>query len=302
MSNNINNKRFSVCNIIKKSEAIELLKNNLTAEELKALIQPNYNHLIKMLKLYSKKDIQYLLYNTHKIGMDKISNIIRKNAVMGGGDSEEEEAEDSNLKKGTTNNLIDMEEEEGEEEEEINTNADLLLANITEVKKKNETIETQTDDIKQLEQLQLGYIENNNERINEASNKKETRNTKPTSIKKTIFIPRQKNNEKLVISNDPIHNAEIDIDETAFNTTAEGFMKTDAFNEVKKYKSLKKVVTYLKNAKLNYEEVEKVCSSLADYHKNRLLKNDKYDSEIKAQIQKVKKVNEMYEIVELMSF
>jgi hypothetical protein len=302
MSNNINNKRFSVCNIIKKSEAIELLKNNLTAEELKALIQPNYNHLIKMLKLYTKKDIQYLLYNTHKIGMDKISNIIRKNAVMGGGDSEEE-AEDNNLKKSTTNNLIDMDEEE-EEEEEINTNTDLLLANITEVKKKNETTETQTDDIKQLEQLQLGYIEDNNERINEASgkNKKETRYTKPTSLKKTTYKPQQKDNEKLVISNDPMLNTEIDIEERALDTTAEVFMKTDAYNELKKYKSLKKVVGSLKTARLNYDEVEKVCNSLAKYHKERLLKNDKYDSEIKAQLQRIKKVNEVYDIIELLSW
>jgi hypothetical protein len=195
--------------------------------------------------------------------------------------------------------------EEEEEEEEINTNTDLLLANITEVKKKNETTETQTDDIKQLEQLQLGYIENNNERINEASgkNKKETRYTKPTSLKKTTtYKPQQKDNEKLVISNDPMLNSEIEIEETRFNEslTAEVFMKTDAYNELKKCKSLKKVVGSLKTARLNYDEVEKVCNSLAKYHKERLLKNDTYDSEIKAQIQKVKKVNEVYEIVELL--
>jgi len=106
MSNNIN-KRFSVCNIIKKSEAIELLKNNLTLEELKALLQPNYNHLIKMLKLYPKKDIQYLLYNTTKIGMDKIGEIIRKNAITNTSDSEQET-----------------------ENEPIQTNADLLYKSI----------------------------------------------------------------------------------------------------------------------------------------------------------------------------
>ena len=296
MANN-SNKRFSVCGVLRKQDAIELLKNNLNAEELKKLIQPNYTQLIRVLKSYTKKELQYLLYNTEKIGLNKITATIRNNAVV---DEHEEIGGNNN------NNAISITDSE-EEEEEINTNADLLLANITGVKKMNETAETQTDNIKQLEQLQLGYIEDNTNAVGtnavgtkSVGNKKETQYIKPTSFKKktTTFIPQQKDNEKLVISNDPILNNEIEIEETAFNTTAQGFMKTDAFNELKKHKSLKKVVSHLKTAGLSYGEVEKVVNTLADFHKKRILNMDRYDSEIKSMVEKMNKASDIYELFE----
>ena len=110
LNKNNTNFRFGACNIIKKSHAIQLLRDTLTAEELKALIQPNYNHLIRMLNLYSKKDIQYLLYNTQKITMEQISNIIRKNAVEDI-DEELEEIEEEN-----ENEIITAEKENSQTE------------------------------------------------------------------------------------------------------------------------------------------------------------------------------------------
>ena len=296
MANN-SNKRFSVCGVLRKQDAIELLKNNLNAEELKKLIQPNYTQLIRVLKSYTKKELQYLLYNTEKIGLNKITATIRNNAVV---DEHEEIGGNNN------NNAISI--TDSEEEEEINTNADLLLANITAVKKMNETAETQTDDIKQLEQLQLGYIEDNTNAVgtnavdtNAVGNKKETQYIRPTSLKKktTTFIPQQKDNEKLVISNDPILNDQIEIVETNFDEklTAETFMKTDTYEEIKKYKSLKKVVASLKNARLTYDETEKVCNALTEYHKNRLLKCDKLDNEIKSMVEKMNNASDIYDLL-----
>ena len=73
MDNNMN-KRFSICNNINKNDAIEILKSNLSIKELIIAIQPNYNHMNKILNLLSKKEIQCILYNCKTIEMDKIHN------------------------------------------------------------------------------------------------------------------------------------------------------------------------------------------------------------------------------------
>jgi len=67
-------KRFSICNNINKNDAIEILKSNLSIKELIIAIQPNYNHMNKILNLLSKKEIQCILYNCKTIEMDKIHN------------------------------------------------------------------------------------------------------------------------------------------------------------------------------------------------------------------------------------
>ena len=270
---NNNNKRFSVCGTLRKQDCIELLKNNLTADELKAIIQPNSNQIIRFLKALTKKENQYLLYNTTKIGMDKINHMIRKNAVMEGGESEDED----NIKKGT--NLIDIE----EEEQEINTNADLLLTSIMEVKKETET---QTDDTNTINQLQLAYIENN-------------KPNKPKNLKKTAhFNTEPQQNEKLVFLEDC--DEEIEFIEPPKNEppkyTADTFMKTDKFIELKKIIDLKKIIKSLKEEIINGEEIKKILKALTEYQKNRLLKIFKND---KKQYEMVKDINDTQTIYEL---
>jgi len=85
------NQRFSICGTLRKQDCIELLKNNLSFEELNAILKPNYNQLMRLIKSYTKKENQFLLYNTHKIGLDKITAIIRQNSVSGIVDNDYEE-------------------------------------------------------------------------------------------------------------------------------------------------------------------------------------------------------------------
>ena len=306
MSNNINNKRFSVCNCIKKSQAIELLKNNLTAEELKALIQPNYNHLIKMLRLYSKKDLQYLLYNTQKITMDKIINNIRQNAVIGGGDDENEE-EDNDLKNEghpqTPSNTI----------EDNSFTTDLLLSNINTIKKMNETTETQTDEDynNQLKieypseyetalQVEISDINTISEAsISEASiSEGEPPLNPPTSegSKKTTKL-----NKKVRISDTSIS------DTSNSNTINEGtnevelneFLHGDTFVKLKQIKSLKKLIDYLKSkTKLNATEIQQVIHKIAESQKSRMLLN--CDAKYKEHINSLTSVKEIYEMLRVM--
>ena len=300
MSNNINNKRFSVCNCIKKSQAIELLKNNLTAEELKALIQPNYNHLIKMLRLYSKKDLQYLLYNTQKITMDKIINNIRQNAVIGGGDDENEE-EDNDLKN------------EGHPH-----TTDLLLSNINTIKKMNETTETQTDEDynNQLKieypiqddtalQVEISDINTISEAsiseasISEASiSEGEPPLNPPTSegSKKTTKL-----NKKVCISDTSISDTSNSntINEGTNETELNEFLHGDTFVKLKQVKSLKKLIDYLNTkTKLKANEKQKVMDKLAEAQKSRMLLN--CDAKYKEHIKSLTSVKDIYEILRVM--
>ena len=316
MSNNINNKRFSVCNCIKKSQAIELLKNNLTAEELKALIQPNYNHLIKMLRLYSKKDLQYLLYNTQKITMDKIINNIRQNAVIGGGDDENEE-EDNDLKNEghpqTPSNTI----------EDNSFTTDLLLSNINTIKKMNETTETQTDedynnqlkieypseyetalqveisDINTISEASISEASISEASISEASiSEGEPPLNPPTSegSKKTTKL-----NKKVCISDTSISDTSNSntINEGTNETELNEFLHGDTFVKLKQVKSLKKLIDYLNTkTKLKANEKQKVMDKLAEAQKSRMLLN--CDAKYKEHIKSLTSVKDIYEILRVM--
>jgi len=136
--NNNNNKRFSVCGVLRKQDCISLLKDNMNYEELKLILQPNYSQLIRLMKSYTKKELQYLLYNASKIGIEKITTTIRQNAVntedeieehaeaFGGRKPAEEkkEVEKKEVEKKEVENIVkrenkdENEEEENEEEEE----------------------------------------------------------------------------------------------------------------------------------------------------------------------------------------
>lgn len=92
-----NEKRFKICGVLRKSDCLDLLKDNMSYEELKQILQPNYNQLIRLMKSYNKKELQFLLYNTGKISLDKITTIIRKNAVSGEDTEIEEQLETLDL-------------------------------------------------------------------------------------------------------------------------------------------------------------------------------------------------------------
>lgn len=260
MSININNKRFSICNIIKKSEAIELLKNNLTAEELRALIQPNYNQLVKMLKLYSKKDIQYLLYNTHKIGMDKISNIIRKNAVMGGGDSEDEEIKDNILKKDMTNNLIDMEDDE--EEEEMNSVENIEVKKLP-AENNTQIIPYEINSVENIEVKKLPAENNTQKLLNE--NNAEINLTKKMTIEElnrelnevkqvNINMENIQTSEEISLINNPYQNEVIEID-TLVNEDIDLMKKKINMEKLDKCYNMKKVREVLRKINLTEEQI-----------------------------------------------
>lgn len=301
MSNNINNKRFSVCNCIKKSQAIELLKNNLTAEELKSLIQPNYTHLIKMLRLYSKKDLQYLLYNTQKITMDKIINNIRQNAVLGGGDDEDCEEEDNDLKKSTIEDIS------------FTTNTDLLLSNINTIKKVNENTETQTDkDYNNQLEIEYSSVSDSNS-VSEAS-KDDTAlqveisdiNTLQADI--TLNPPTSVGSKKTTKLNKKVRISDTSISDTSnSNTINEGtnevelneFLHGDTFVKLKQIKSLKKLIDYLNfKTKLNANEIQKVIHKVAEAQKSRMLLN--CDEKYKEHINSLKSIKDIYEMLGVM--
>ena len=268
MSNNINNKRFSVCNCIKKSQAIELLKNNLTAEELKSLIQPNYTHLIKMLRLYSKKDLQYLFYNTQKITMDKIINNIRQNAVLGGGDDEDCEEEDNDLKKSTIEDIS------------FTTNTDLLLSNINTIKKVNENTETQTDKDYN-NQLEVEYPSQDDTALQVEISDINT--ISEASISKASISkgePPFEGSKKTTKLNKKVRISDTSISDTSnSNTINEGtnevelneFLNGDTFVKLKQVKSLKRLIDYLNTkTKLKANEKQKVMDKLADTTKEKI--------------------------------
>jgi hypothetical protein len=95
-------RKFKLCGVLKKSDCIELIKGNLSYEELKTLINPNFNQLIRILNCMNKKELQYIVFNTEKLTIDKITttiqktameekNTINKNFLSNDNDSEEED-------------------------------------------------------------------------------------------------------------------------------------------------------------------------------------------------------------------
>jgi len=95
-------RKFKLCGVLKKSDCIDLIKSNLSYEELKTLINPNFNQLIRILNCMNKKELQYIVFNTEKLSIEKITttiqktameekNTINKNFLTNDNDSEEED-------------------------------------------------------------------------------------------------------------------------------------------------------------------------------------------------------------------
>lgn len=101
-------RKYKITQTLKKSDCIELLKKELNFEELKTLINPNFNQLIRILNCMNKKELQYVVFNHEKLTIDKITDIIRKTAL------EEKNTINKNFNMTGTNN--DSEEENNEEE------------------------------------------------------------------------------------------------------------------------------------------------------------------------------------------
>lgn len=119
-----NEKRFKICGVLRKIDCLDLLKNNMSYEELKSILQPNYNQLLRLMKSYNKKELQFLLYNTQKIGLDKITTIIRKNAVNGEDEEIEEQAD-----------ALEMIEAEAEVEAVVEAKIEAVVEAVEEAKK-----------------------------------------------------------------------------------------------------------------------------------------------------------------------
>lgn len=74
-------RKFKITQVLRKSDCIDLIKSNLSYEELKTLINPNFNQLIRILGCMNKKELQYIVFNTEKLTIDKITNAIQKTTL-----------------------------------------------------------------------------------------------------------------------------------------------------------------------------------------------------------------------------
>jgi len=74
-------RKFKITQVLRKSDCIDLIKSNLSYEELKTLINPNFNQLIRILNCMNKKELQYIVFNTEKLTIDKITNAIQKTTL-----------------------------------------------------------------------------------------------------------------------------------------------------------------------------------------------------------------------------
>ena len=106
---NMKERKFKLCGVLKKSDCIELIKSNLSFEELKSLINPNFNQLIRILNCMNKKELQYIVFNTEKLSIEKITTTIQKTAME----------EKNTINKNFSNNDNDSEEEDFLSESEI---------------------------------------------------------------------------------------------------------------------------------------------------------------------------------------
>ena len=73
------NNRFKLCNCLKKTECINLLKANLSYDELKTAIEPTQAQILKLMNAFTKSDLQNIIYNTPKINMNIIAEAIKNN-------------------------------------------------------------------------------------------------------------------------------------------------------------------------------------------------------------------------------
>jgi len=270
------NQRFSICGTLRKQDCIELLKNNLTFEELNAILKPNYNQLMRLIKSYTKKENQFLLYNTHKIGLDKITAIIRQNSVIGVVENEEELNEDfsADNTNGTKSNLnkpetflinCEVDKEENVKDNVINETEIFPVMNIEPIIKQLPLIQTPIIQEKPLIEVRKNIIKPIN---NEASN----------NIKKIDTIH----------ANDNIQ---------AKHIKALEFMKTINFNKLKDYTTLESITREIKsnNNNFNKAEINYIILQLAKYHKEKILSQTTLSNLVRDDINRLISPEDIYE-------
>jgi len=74
--------KYRLCGNLKKYDCIELLKHNLSFEEIKILITPVFEaQLIKILCSFNKKDLQFIVLKNNKLTTEKIREKIKNSAL-----------------------------------------------------------------------------------------------------------------------------------------------------------------------------------------------------------------------------
>jgi len=205
------NQRFSICGTLRKQDCIELLKNNLSFEELNAILKPNYNQLMRLIKSYTKKENQFLLYNTHKIGLDKITAIIRQNSVSG---------------------IVDNDYEEELSATQINEDfsADNTYNTITETALKSKLNEPDT--------ILINYEDNEKKIIINEDNKKEIEIMKDNTVINASSATQS--TKKIKINNEAVNNETELCDIEIIETITKVGHNNEASNNIKNVKILEK--------------------------------------------------------------
>jgi hypothetical protein len=72
-----NERRFKICNILKKSDAIKIIQENLSFEELNSIIKPNFSQMINICNSMSKKELQFIIYNLKNLPNEVIEDQIK---------------------------------------------------------------------------------------------------------------------------------------------------------------------------------------------------------------------------------
>ena len=69
--------KFRSCQTLKKEACINLIKKNLTLQQLSEIFKPDFNTMIKLIGNLSKKDLQYIIFGSATISNEIILDEIR---------------------------------------------------------------------------------------------------------------------------------------------------------------------------------------------------------------------------------
>jgi hypothetical protein len=226
---NMKERKFKLCGVLKKSDCIELIRNNLSFEELKSLINPNFNQLIRILNCMNKKELQYIVFNTEKLSIEKITNTIQKTALE---------------EKNTINKNFSNNDNDSEEEDFLSDNVILHEEKLDTGKKPAEIISHENNVMNNIEvkKLDAEIISHENNSIN--NNEVQKLDTK----NQTKIISHENNDEDININNEII-NISNEKTEIQFNTE-----QLDKVYDIKQVKNIllkhnftaEQIINYLK--------------------------------------------------------
>lgn len=69
--------KFRSCQTLKKEACINLIKKNLTLQQLSEIFKPDFNTMIKLIGNLTKKDLQYIIFGSATISNEIILDEIR---------------------------------------------------------------------------------------------------------------------------------------------------------------------------------------------------------------------------------